>query len=107
MIEFISYSGSNEYEIRYDGKVAGTFRYYDVPDFKYKGEVQFIRYLAYIKLEPKFRRLGILCYIIKEFDIKSLMVDDIDDIPVKTLIDIYSRLGFRLIEGSERFMIRD
>ena len=106
MIEFISYSGSNEYEIRYDGKVAGVFRLYEDPDFSYAG-IKLTRFLGYIRLEPKFRRLGILCYIIKEFNIKSLMVDDIDDITIKTLIDIYSRLGFRLIEGSERFMIRD
>lgn len=80
MIEVIGYSGSNEYEIRYDGKVAGVFRLYEDPDFS---------------------------YIVKEFDIKSLIVDDIDDIPMKTLIDIYRRLGFRLIEGSERFMIKE
>ena len=106
MIEYYR-SSDDEWVIKYNGEVAGTFRYYDVPDFKYKGEVQFIRYLAYIRLESKFRRLGILLYIVKMFDIKSLMVDDIDDIPIKTLIDIYSRLGFRLIEGSKRFMIRD
>lgn len=106
MIEYYR-SSDDEWVIKYNGEVAGTFRYYDVPDFKYRGEVQFIRYLAYIRLEPKFRRLGILLYIVKMFDIKSLMVDDIDDIPMKALIDIYSRLGFRLVEGSERFMIRD
>ena len=106
MIEVIGYSGSNEYEIRYDGKVAGVFRLYEDPDFSYDG-IKLTRFLGYIRLEPEFRRLGILCYIVKEFDIKSLMVDDIDDIPMKTLIDIYRRLGFRLIEGSERFMIRD
>lgn len=106
MIEYYR-SSDDEWVIKYNEEVAGTFRYYDVPDFKYRGEVQFIRYLAYIRLEPKFRRLGILLYIVKMFDIKSLMVDDIDDIPIKTLIDIYSRLGFRLIEGSERFMVRD
>lgn len=106
MIEFISYSGSNEYEIRYDRKVAGVFRLYENPDFSYAG-IKLERFLGYIRLEPEFRRLGILCYIIKEFDIRSLMVDDIDDIPVKTLIDIYSRLGFRLIEGSERFMVKE
>lgn len=106
MIEFINYSGSNEYEIRYDGKVAGVFRLYEDPDFSYAG-IKLTRFLGYIRLEPKFRRLGILCYIIKEFNIKSLMVDDIDDIPLDVLIRIYGRLGFRLIDGSERFMIRD
>ena len=104
----ISYSRSVEdgWEISYNGKVAGYFRFYEVPDFRY-GDYQLVRFLGYIRLKPEFRRLGILCYIVREFDIKSLMVDDIDDIPMKTLIDIYSRLGFRLIEGSERFMIRD
>ena len=106
MIELIGYSGSNEYEIRYDGKVAGVFRLYEDPDFSYDG-IKLTRFLGYIRLEPEFRRLGILRYIVKELDIKSLIVDDIDDIPMKTLIDIYRRLGFRLIEGSERFMIRD
>ena len=106
MIEYCK-SSDDEWVVRYNGEVAGTFRYYDVPDFKYKGEVQFVRYLAYIRLEPKFRRLGILLYIVKMFDIKSLMVDDIDDIPLDVLIRIYGRLGFRLVDGSERFMIRD
>ena len=106
MIEFIGYSGSNKYEIRYDGKVAGVFRLYEDPGFNYAG-IKLTRFLGYIRLEPKFRRLGILRYIIKEFNIKSLMVDDIDDIPLDVLIRIYGRLGFRLIEGSERFMIRD
>lgn len=104
-IEF-SYSGNNEYEIKYKGKVAGIFRLYENPDFSYAG-IKLIRFLGYIWLEPEFRRLGILCSVVREFNIKSLMVDDIDNIPVKTLIDIYNRLGFRLIEGSERFMIRD
>ena len=105
MIEFINYSGSNEYEIRYNGKVAGVFRLYEDPDFSYAG-IKLTRFLGYIRLEPKFRRLGILCYIIKEFNIKSLMVDDIEDIGIDTLKKIYSRLGFRLIEGSDRFMIK-
>ena len=105
MIEYYR-SSDDEWVIKYNEEVAGVFRLYEDPDFSYAG-IKLKRFLGYIRLEPKFRRLGILCYIVKEFDIKSLMVDDIDDIPVKTLIDIYSRLGFRLIEGSKRFMVRD
>ena len=105
MIEYYR-SSDDEWGIKYNGEVAGVFRLYEDPDFSYAG-IKLTKFLGYIRLEPKFRRLGILCYIVKEFDIRSLMVDDIDDIPVKTLIDIYSRLGFRLIEGSERFMIKD
>lgn len=104
-IEF-SYSGNDEYEIRYNGKVAGIFRLYENPDFSYDG-IKLTRFLGYIQLDPEFRRLGILCSVVREFNIKSLMVDDIDDISMKTLIDIYRRLGFRLIEGSERFMIKN
>ena len=96
----------NEWEIYYNSILAGIFRFYEFPDFRYRDK-QLTRFLGYIKIESKFRKLGILRYTVKEFNIKSLMVDDIDDIPLDILKRIYNRLGFKLIEGSERFMIRD
>ena len=47
MIELIGYCGGNEYEIRYDGKVAGVFRLYEDPDFSYDG-IKLTRFLGYI-----------------------------------------------------------
>lgn len=104
-LEFLRVN-DNEHEIAHNDKIAGVFRFYEDPDFSYAG-IKLTRFLGYIRLEPEFRRLGILRRIIEEFNIKSLMVDDIEDVDIDTLKRIYQRLGFRSIEGSERFMIRD
>ncbi len=91
----------------YEGDLfIGEFRIYRNIDFVYSG-VKLKDFLGYIRVGKAYRNKGILKRVVEEFGIKSLMVDDIDDIPIKTLIAIYKRLGFRLIEGSERFMIRD
>lgn len=104
-IEF-SYTGNNEYEIKYNEKTVGIFRFYETPDFKY-ADVQLTRFLGYIQINPEYRRKGILRQIINEFNIKSLMIDNIDNINIPTLKRIYQKLGFKLIKDSDRFMIRN
>lgn len=95
-----------EWEIYYDNFLVGVLRFYELPDFKYKDE-QLTRFLGYIEVRPEFRRKGILRDVVDKFDVKSLMVDDIEKIDIETLKKIYKRLGFKLIDGSERFMVRN
>lgn len=94
-----------EYEILVDDKSIGTFRFYKNPDFKY-GDIQLHNFLGYVNINKEYRRHGILRKIVEDFNIKSLMVDDIADISIDILIKIYKKLGFNFIEDSERFMIR-
>ena len=94
-----------EWEIYYNDLLAGVLRFYELPDFKYKDE-QLTRFLGYIEVRPEFRRKGILRDVVDKFDVKSLMVDDVERIDIETLKKIYGRLGFKLIDGSERFMIK-
>lgn len=104
-IEFLQIN-DNEYEIYYNNTQAGTLRFYETPDFKY-ANTQLTRFLGYININPEFRQKGILRQTIEKFNIKSLMVDNIDNINIPTLKHIYQKLGFKLIEGSDRFMIRN
>lgn len=104
-IEFIQIN-DNEYEITYNNKTAGTLRFYETPDFKY-ADTQLTRFLGYININPEFRQKGILRQTIEKFNVKSLMVDNIDNINIPTLKRIYQKLGFKLIEGSDRFMIKN
>lgn len=94
-----------EYDILADDKSVGVFRFYKNPDFRY-GDIQLHNFLGYVNIDKEYRQHGILRKIIKDFDIKSLMIDDIEDIPKDILIRIYKKLGFNFIEDSERFMIR-
>lgn len=95
-----------EWEIYYNGFLAGVLRFYELPDFKYKDK-QLTRFLGYIEVRPEFRRKGILRDVVDKFNVKSLMVDDVEKIDIETLKKIYRQLGFKLIDGSERFMIRN
>lgn len=104
MIEYYR-SSDNEWVIKYNGEAAGIFRYYENIDFECRG-VRLDRFLGYIRIEESYRRKGILKRIVEDFGIGSLMVDDIEGMGVDILFRIYSRLGFRLIEGSKQFMIR-
>lgn len=97
----------NGYNVLLDkDTVIGEFRIYRDIDFICNG-VKLEDFLGYVKIDRKYRNKGILKRIIREFGIKSLMVDDIEDIGIDILKKIYGRLGFKLIEGSDRFMIRD
>lgn len=93
------------YDILYKNKVIGEFRIYRNIDFICSG-VKLEDFLGYVKIDREYRNKGILKRIIREFGIKSLMVDDIEDVSVDVLKLIYERLGFRIIEGSDRFMIK-
>lgn len=104
-IEFIQIN-DNEYEIIYNNKTAGTLRFYETPDFKY-ADTQLTRFLGYININPEFRQKGILRQTIEKFNVKSLMIDDIDNINIPTLKRIYQKLGFKLINDSDRFMIKN
>ena len=94
-----------EFDILADNKSVGTFRFYKNPDFKYNN-TQLCNFLGYVSINKEYRRKGILRKIVEDFDIKSLMVDDVEDIPKDILTRIYKKLGFNFIEDSERFMIR-
>lgn len=93
------------YEV-YDGDIViGEFRIYRDMDFICSG-VKLEDFLGYIRIDEAYRSRGILKRVVDEFRIKSLMVDDIENISIDILKKIYGRLGFRLIEGSDRFMIK-
>lgn len=94
-----------EYDILADNKSAGTFRFYKNPDFKY-GDTQLHNFLGYVNVNKEYRRHGILRKIVEDFNVKSLMVDDIEDTPKDILIRIYKRLGFNFIQDSKTFMAR-
>lgn len=94
-----------EFDILADNKSVGIFRFYKNPDFKYKN-IKLHNFLGYVNINKEYRRKGILRKIVEDFDIKSLMVDDVDDVPKDILIRIYKKLGFNFIEDSETFMIR-
>lgn len=103
-IEYDKYDPVEDYyHIFVDDKLAGTFRLFKTPDFEYNKR-QLHNFLGYVKIEKKYRGLGLLKRIIEDFNIKSLMAEQIDDTPKETLIKIYQKLGFSLIDDSEAFM---
>ena len=105
-IRFEKCSACDEwYEVYDNDRVIGEFRIYRDMDFVYSG-VRLEDFLGYIRIDKAYRNQGILKRVVDEFRIKSLMVDDIEDISIDVLKRIYSRLGFRLIDGSDRFMIK-
>ena len=105
-IRFERCSAVDEYYDIYDGdKVIGEFRIYRDMDFECCG-VKLDNFLGFIKIDRLYRNRGILKRIVREYRIDSLAVCDIDDMGMDLLKRIYSRLGFRLIEGSNEFMIR-
>lgn len=93
------------YEVYDGGMIIGEFRIYRNIDFICNG-VKLSDFLGYIRIDEAYRKKGILKRVVEEFGIKSLMVDDIEDVSIDVLKKIYGRLGFRLIEGSDRFMIK-
>lgn len=93
------------YEVYDEDIVIGEFRIYRDIDFICNG-VKLKDFLGYIRIDKGYRNRGILKRVIREFRIKSLMVDDIEDISIDILKKIYGRLGFRVIDGSDRFMIK-
>lgn len=105
-IEFIKYDPNEEYyNIQIDNEYAGTFRIYKNPDFTYDN-IKLYNFLGYILINKPYRQHGILTKIINDFNIKTLMVDNIDDIPKSTLISIYTHLGFKFLPNSNSFMIK-
>ena len=105
-IRFEKCSAVDEWYEIYDGDIViGEFRIYRDMDFSCAG-IKLDDFLGYVYIDSAYREKGILKRIVREFGIKSLMVDDIKDVSIDVLKKIYSRLGFRLIEGSDRFMIK-
>ena len=105
-IKFKKCSVVDEYYDIYDeDKVIGEFRIYRNMDFVCNG-VKLEDFLGYIYIDNDYRNRGILKRVVEEFGIKSLMVDDIEDISIEVLKHIYNKLGFKLIDGSDRFMIK-
>lgn len=105
-VEYDKYDPIEEYyHIFVDDKFAGTFRFFKTPEFEYNKK-RLYDFLGYIKIEKKYRGLGLLRKVIEDFNIKSLMAEQIDDTPKETLIKIYKKLGFNLLDDSEAFMVR-
>lgn len=105
-IEYDKYDVIEDYyHIFVDNNLAGTIRFFREPEFIYKN-IKLYDFLGYVKIEKKYRGLGLLKKAINDFNIKSLMVEQIDDIPKEVLIKIYKKLGFDFLEDSETFMIR-
>ena len=105
-IRFEKCSVCDEWYEVYDGDIAiGEFRIYRDMDFVCSG-IKLEDFLGYIRIDEAYRNRGILKQVVDEFKIKSLMVDNIEDISIEVLKKIYGRLGFRLIEGSDRFMVK-
>ena len=96
-------------DILMDGIRIGYFRYFDEIDYDIDGK-RLIRFLAYIWVDREYRRKGILSRVVRDWDIRSLCVDESIDsdsgIGREGLIGIYEGLGFKLYRNKNQFMHR-
>lgn len=95
----------NDFTILLDNIKVGYFRFYENTEIEINGK-NLTNFLGYIWIKPAFRKKGILKQLINDFDVKTLCIDDIDDISFENLTKIYESVGFKPFYGKKQFVYR-